>query len=69
MKRYKQLPWLVATIVALAGLSVGVANAAAPDAADEAAIRARTASAEKAYNGADATGVATQYAGCDPWRQ
>ena len=54
--------WLAAGIVALAGLMTGVAHAATNASADEAAIRAQTASWEKAYNGGDAKGVAAQYA-------
>jgi uncharacterized protein (TIGR02246 family) len=40
----------------------GSALAASPSDADKAAIRAQTASWEKAYNGGDAKGVAAQYA-------
>jgi len=53
---------LAAGIFALAGAMAGLAHAAAPASADEAAIRAQTASWEKAYNGGDAKAVAAQYA-------
>ena len=58
----KNMSWLAAGIVALAGLMAGFAHAASPASADEAAIRAQTASWEKAYNGGDAKAVAAQYA-------
>ena len=51
-----------AATVALLAVLAGVADAAKPAGADEAAIRAQTASWEKAYNGGDAKGVAAQYA-------
>ena len=51
MMRFKNISWLAAGLVALAGF----ANAAAPAAGgDEAAIRAQTTSWVKAYNGGDA---------------
>jgi uncharacterized protein (TIGR02246 family) len=59
MIRSQKMSWLAAGIVALAGSLAGLAHAAS---ADEAAIRAQTASWEKAYNGGDAKGVAAQYA-------
>jgi len=62
MIRSNNLSWLAAGIVALAGTVAGVAQAAAPGKADEAAIRAQTTSWEKAYNGGDAKAVAAQYA-------
>jgi uncharacterized protein (TIGR02246 family) len=62
MIRTKRMSWLGAGILALAGALAGVAHAASPASADEAAIRAQTASWEKAYNGGDAKGVAAQYA-------
>ena len=62
MIRSKKVSWLAAGIVALACSMVGVAHAASPASADEAAIRAQTTSWEKAYNGGDAKAVAAQYA-------
>ncbi len=53
---------LVVGIVALAGSIAGFAHAAAPKGADEAAIRAQTASWWKAFNGGDAKAVAALYA-------
>jgi uncharacterized protein (TIGR02246 family) len=53
---------LAVGIVALTGAVIGIAHAASPASADEAAIRAQTASWEKAYNGGDAKAVAAQYA-------
>jgi uncharacterized protein (TIGR02246 family) len=58
----KRMAWLAAGIVALAGFMAGVARAAAPASADEAAVRAQSASWEKAYNGGDAKAVAALYA-------
>ncbi|MFS8084798.1 MAG: YybH family protein [Acidobacteriota bacterium] len=60
MIRSKNVVWLVVGIVALAGSMAGLAHAAAS--ANETAIRAQTASWEKAYNGGDARAVAAQYA-------
>ena len=54
--------WLTLGIVALVGSMAGLAYAAPSTSADEAALRAQTASWEKAYNGGDAKGVAAQYA-------
>ena len=54
MNRSQHLSWLAAAIVALTGAMAGLAHAAAPKAADEAALRAQTASWEKAYNAGDA---------------
>ena len=62
MNRSKHLSWLAAASVALSGAMAGIAHAAAPKAADEAALRTQTASWEKAYNAGDAKGVAAQYA-------
>ena len=62
MIRSKHVSWLIAGIVALVGSMAGLARAASPTSADEAAIRAQTATWEKAYNGGDAKGVAAQYA-------
>ena len=62
MIRSKNMSWLTAGIVALVGSMVGFAHAASPASADEAAIRAQTASWEKAYNGGDAKAVAALYA-------
>ena len=62
MIRFKNMSWLTVGIVALAGSIVGVAHAASPASADEAAIRAQSASWEKAYNSGDAKAVAALYA-------
>jgi uncharacterized protein (TIGR02246 family) len=62
MVRSKNMSWLAAGIVALVGSMAGLAHSASPATADEAAIRAQTASWEKAYNGGDAKAVAAQYA-------
>jgi len=62
MIRFKNMSWLTVGIAALAGSIVGVAHAASPASADEAAIRAQSASWEKAYNGGDAKAVAALYA-------
>ena len=62
MIRSKNMSWLTLGIVALVGSMVGLAQAASPATADEAAIRAQTASWEKAYNSGDAKAVAAQYA-------
>ena len=62
MIRCKNMSWLAAGVVALVGSMVGFAHAASAASADEAAIRAQSASWEKAYNGGDAKAVAAQYA-------
>jgi uncharacterized protein (TIGR02246 family) len=62
MIRCKNMSWLAAGVVALVGSMAGFAHAASPASADEAAIRAQTASWEKAYNGGDAKAVAALYA-------
>jgi uncharacterized protein (TIGR02246 family) len=62
MIRSKTTSWLTVGIVALVGSMVGFAHAASAASADEAAIRAQSASWEKAYNGGDAKAVAAQYA-------
>ncbi len=62
MFRSKYMSWLAVGAVTLVGSMAGLANAASPASADETAIRAQTASWEKAYNGGDAKGVAAQYA-------
>jgi uncharacterized protein (TIGR02246 family) len=62
MIRSKDMPWLAFGVVALVGSMTGFAHAASPASADETAIRAQTASWEKAYNGGDAKRVAAQYA-------
>jgi uncharacterized protein (TIGR02246 family) len=62
LTRSKRSSWLAVGIFALASLLAGLAHAASTASADEAAIRAQTASWEKAYNGGDAKGVAAQYA-------
>ncbi len=59
MIRSKQVSWLAAGLLALAGFANTVAAA---ESADEAAIRAQTTSWGKAYNGGDAKGVAALYA-------
>jgi uncharacterized protein (TIGR02246 family) len=58
----RNMSWLVIGVVALAGSMAGLAQAASPASADEAAIRAQTTSWEKAYNAGDAKGVAALYA-------
>jgi uncharacterized protein (TIGR02246 family) len=62
MIRSKSMSLLAVGIFAWVGSFAGLAHAASPASADEAAIRAQTASWEKAYNGGDAKGVAAQYA-------
>ncbi len=62
MIRSKEMSWLVAGVVALFGSIAGLAHAAAPAGADEAAIRAQTTNWGKAYNGGDAKAVAALYA-------
>ncbi len=62
MVRSKKLSWLAYGIVVLLGSMSALAYAASSTSADAAALRAQTASWEKAYNSADAKGVAAQYA-------
>ena len=62
MVRFKGMSWFAAGAIALMGSMAGVAQAASPNSADEAAIRAQAARWEKAYNSGDAKGVAAQYA-------
>ena len=62
MIRSKKMRCLAVGIVAVAGSMLRVAQAASPASADEAAIRAQSASWEKAYNGHDAKAVAAGYA-------
>ena len=62
MIRSKNRSWLPVGVVVLVGWMIGIAHAASPASADESAIRAQTASWEKAYNGGDAKAVAAQYA-------
>ena len=62
MIQSKNTSWLAVGIVALVGTMAGFAYAASPASADEAAIRAQTASWEKAYNGGDAKAVTALYA-------
>jgi len=62
MIRSKNTSWLVLGVLAFVGSMVGLAHAAPPLGADEAAIRAQTASWVKAYNGGDAKAVAALYA-------
>lgn len=59
MIRSKQVSWLAAGLLALAGFANCVSAA---ESADEAAIRAQTTAWAKAYNGGDAKGVTAQYA-------
>ena len=61
MNRSKRVSRLAIGIVALVGSMAGLAHAASPASADEAAIRAQTTSWEKAYNGGDAKAVAALY--------
>ena len=62
MIRSRNMSRLAAGIVALVGAMAGLAYAASPATADEAAIRAQSTSWEKAYNGGDAKAVAALYA-------
>jgi ketosteroid isomerase-like protein len=62
MNRSRRVSWLAVGIVALVGPMAGFAHAASAASADEAAIRAQSASWEKAYNGGDAKAVAALYA-------
>ena len=62
MVRSKDTSWLAVGVVALVVSMAGFAHAASPTSADEAAIRAQSASWEKAYNGGDAKAVAAHYA-------
>jgi uncharacterized protein (TIGR02246 family) len=62
MIRSTKVSWLAVGIVAWASSLGALVNAASAASADEAAIRAQTASWEKAYNGGDAKAVAAQYA-------
>jgi uncharacterized protein (TIGR02246 family) len=62
MNRCKKVAGLVVGVVALVASMAGLAYAASPASADEAAIRAQAASWEKAYNGGDAKAVAALYA-------
>ena len=62
MIRSSNRSWLAVGIVALVGSMVGLAHAASPASADEAAVRAQTTSWVKAYNGGDAKAVAALYA-------
>ena len=58
MIRSKNVSWLAIGVVVLLASMASLAHAAS---ADEAAIRAQSASWEKAYNGGDAKGVAALY--------
>jgi uncharacterized protein (TIGR02246 family) len=62
MIRSRKASWVVAGILALVCSLTELAHAASPASADEAAIRAQTASWEKAYNSGDAKAVTAQYA-------
>lgn len=62
MNRSKKLAWLGVGFVALVGSMAGLAHAASPTTADEAALRAQTTNWGKAYNAGDAKAVAAQYA-------
>ncbi len=62
MMRSTKARWLAIGIVALVGPLAGIAHGTAPASADATAIRAQTASWEKAYNGGDPKMVAAQYA-------
>jgi uncharacterized protein (TIGR02246 family) len=61
MVRLKSRFWLVAAAGLVLGAAITVAQAAS-NKSDEDAIRAQTVAWEKAYNAADAKGVAAQYA-------
>jgi|SRR5450432_2143094 len=58
----KKMSWLSVGIITMMALMAGFAQTASAAIADESAIRAQTASWEKAYNGGDAKAVAAQYA-------
>ena len=60
MIRSGKVSWLAVGFVAF--VCSGLAHAASSTSADEAALRAQTASWQKAYNGGDPKGVAAQYA-------
>ncbi len=62
MNRSKQLSWLAVGFVTLVGAMAGLAHAASPTTADEAALRAQTTNWSKAYNAGDAKAVAALYA-------
>ena len=62
MIRSTKVGWRAAGLAALVFSMAGLAHAASATGADEAALRAQTASWEKAYNSGDAKGVAAQYA-------
>jgi uncharacterized protein (TIGR02246 family) len=62
MIRSMKVWWRAGGLVALAFSMLGLVQAASAKGADEAALRAQTASWEKAYNSGDAKGVAAQYA-------
>jgi uncharacterized protein (TIGR02246 family) len=59
MTRTKQVSWLAAGLLALAGFAN---TAMAAETADEAGIRAQTTNWSKAYNGGDAKAVTALYA-------
>jgi uncharacterized protein (TIGR02246 family) len=62
MIKFREMRWFVVGLVAWAGSVAGLSDAAAASNADEAAIRAQSASWGKAYNGGDAKAVAALYA-------
>jgi uncharacterized protein (TIGR02246 family) len=62
MIRSKDRSWFAVGVVALVGSMVGFPHAASAASADEAAIRAQSASWGRAYNGGDAKAVAALYA-------
>ncbi len=62
MIRSTSVSWFAVGAFAFMGSLTGLAHAASPTSADEAALRAQTTSWEKAYNGGDAKAVAAQYA-------
>ena len=63
MNQSRNISWLVAGLIALAGALAGYTHAAsAASGADEAAIRAQTTSWAKAFNGGDAKAVSALYA-------
>jgi uncharacterized protein (TIGR02246 family) len=62
MNRSNKAAWLAVGIVSFLGLMTGLAHAASPTSADEAALRAQPTNWGKAYNAGDAKAVAALYA-------
>ena len=62
MNGSKMVSWFAVGVVALVCAMASLAHAVSPEGADEVAIRAQTASWEKAFNGGDAKAMAALYA-------